>query len=95
MTAYVFPFICSAERPESGTKSAQSQGMTLKDWFAGQIIAAMLGSDPSNSTQRDSNGQLCKMDHSKLANMAKSAYQVVEAMMQARAPNEFQLGPRP
>jgi hypothetical protein len=35
------------------------------------------------------------MDHSKLANMAKSAYQVAEAMMQARAPNEFQLGPRP
>ena len=85
MTAYAFPFVYSAEHPESGTTNSQSQGMTLKDWFAGQIIAAILGSDPSNSTQRDGNGQLCKMDQSKLANMAKSAYQVAEAMMQVRA----------
>ena len=85
MTVYAFPFVCSAERPESGTKNMQYQGMTLEDWFAGQVIAAMLGSDPSNSSQRDCNGQLCKMDQSKLANMAKGAYQVAAAMMQVRA----------
>jgi hypothetical protein len=85
MTAYALPPVCTAERPENGTKNSQIPGMTIKDWFAGQIIAAMMGSDPSNSTQRDSNGQLCKMDQSKLANMARSAYQVAEAMMQARA----------
>ena len=85
MTASAFPAVYGAERPENGTTNTQIQGMTLKDWFAGQIIAAMLGSDPSNSSQRDSNGQLCKLDQSKLANMAKSAYQVAEAMMQVRA----------
>ena len=59
--------------------------MTLKDWFAGQIIAAMLGSDPANSSQRDCNGQLCQMDPTKLANMAKNAYQAAEVLMQIRA----------
>jgi hypothetical protein len=85
MTALAMPPVCSAERPENGQKNSQLPAMTLKDWFAGQIVAAMMGSDPSNSNQRDSNGQLCKMDQSKLTNMARSAYQVAEAMMQARA----------
>jgi hypothetical protein len=85
MIAYAFPFVQGAERSEGGAKPAHSQGMTLKDWFAGQIIAALLGSDPANSSQRDKNGQLCPMDPSKLANMAKSAYQAAEALMQARA----------
>jgi hypothetical protein len=85
MTVYAFPFVYDAERLESGTKNTQNQGMTLKDWFAGRTIAAMLGSDPSSSSQRDSNGQLCSIDQYKLANMAKSAYQVAEAMMQARS----------
>ena len=88
MIAYAFPFVHGAERLESGTKDTHNQGMTLKDWFAGQIIAAMLGSDPSNSSQRDQNGQLCKMDQSKLANMAKSAYQAAEALMQVRAADQ-------
>jgi hypothetical protein len=59
--------------------------MTLNDWFAGQIMAAMLGSDPSNSSHRDSNGQLCGMDQTKLVNMAKTAYQVANALMQVRS----------
>ena len=85
MVSYAFPFVQGLESSEGGTNGTQSQGMTLKDWFAGQIIAAMLGSDPSNSSLRDKNGQLCQMEHSKLANMAKSAYQAAEALMQARA----------
>ncbi len=85
MTVYAFPFIYNAERSETGTKNIHSQGMTLKDWFAGQIISAMLGSDSSNSSQRDGNGQLCKMDQAKLANLAKSAYQAAEALMLVRA----------
>jgi len=85
MVAYAFPFAHDAERSESKTKDTHCQGMTLKDWFAGQIIAAILGSDPSNASLRDKNGQLCQMDQSKLANMAKSAYQAAEAMMQVRA----------
>jgi len=85
MTAYAFPIVCGAERAESGTKKPDNRGMTLKDWFAGQVIAAMLGSDPANSNQRDSNGQLCQMDQTKVANLAKSAYQIAEAMMQVRA----------
>jgi hypothetical protein len=88
MLAYAFPFVHGAESPEGGAKNTHNPGMTLKDWFAGQIIAAMLGSDPSNSSQRDRNGQLCKMDDSKLANMAQSAYQAAEALMQVRAANQ-------
>jgi hypothetical protein len=85
MAPYAIPPVYGTEHPENGTKNSQFQGMTLKDWFAGQVIAAMVGSDPSNASQRDSNGQLCKMEQSKLANMARSAYQVAEAMMQVRA----------
>jgi hypothetical protein len=63
--------------------------MTLKDWFAGQIVAAMLGSDPAYSSQRDANGQLCTMDPSKLTNIAKSAYMAAEALMQVRAAEKY------
>ena len=56
----------------------------------GQIVAAMLGCDPSNSSQRDSNGQLCKMDQSWVANLAKSAYQIAGAMMEVRAAEKNQ-----
>jgi hypothetical protein len=60
-------------------------GMTLQDWFAGQVIAAMLGSDSSFASQRDDNGRLCAIEPTRLANIAKNAYQTAEAMMQARA----------
>jgi uncharacterized protein (DUF2147 family) len=85
MSVYAFPCAHGAERLAGATKKAESPGMTLNDWFAGQVIAALLGSDPSNSTQRDKNGQLCPMDEFKLANMAKTAYQAANAMMQIRA----------
>jgi hypothetical protein len=85
MIDYAFPIVHGSERSADGTKTSPSPGMTLEDWFAGQIMSAMLGSDPANSSQRDSNGQLCKMDQSKLTNMAKSAYQAAEALMQVRA----------
>jgi hypothetical protein len=85
MTTYAFPCVPGLERTAAEIKSGPGQGMTLKDWFAGQIIAAMLGSDPANSSQRDKNGQLCKMDQAKLENIAKSAYQAAEALMQVRA----------
>jgi len=60
-------------------------GMTLQDWFAGQIIAAMIGSDPAYSSTRDNDGRLCGIEPARLANMTKNAYQTAEAMMQARA----------
>jgi hypothetical protein len=85
MIAYAFPSNHTSDRSVGGTNLLPSQGMTLKDWFAGQIIAAMLGSDSSNSSQRDKNGQLCKMDQSRLANMAKGAYQAAGALMDVRA----------
>jgi hypothetical protein len=59
--------------------------MTLQDWFAGQIIAAMIGSDPAYSSMRDNDGRLCGIEPARLANMSKNAYQTAEAMMQARA----------
>jgi len=60
-------------------------GMTLQDWFAGQIIAAMIGSDPAYSSTRDKDGRLCGIEPARLANMSKNAYQTAEAMMKARA----------
>jgi hypothetical protein len=60
-------------------------GMTIHDWFAGQIIAAMIGSDPAYSSTRDKDGRLCGIEPARLANMSKNAYQIAEAMMQARA----------
>ncbi len=59
-------------------------GMTLEDWFAGQIIAAMIGSDPAYSNNRDPNGRLCGIEPAKIENLTKNAYQVAAAMMQAR-----------
>jgi hypothetical protein len=88
MIAYAFPFASKVERSAGETNVAHSQGMTLKDWFAGQIIAALLGSDPSNSSLRDKNGQLCQMEPIKLENMAKTAYHAAEVMMQVRATDQ-------
>lgn len=59
--------------------------MTLRDWIAGQVIAAMISSDPGFSGMRDKNGQHCELDKSKLHNMAKNSYQAADAMLQARA----------
>lgn len=59
-------------------------GMTLQDWFAGQILASMIGSDPMNANNRDENGRLCGMEPTRLANMAKAAYQAAEALAQCR-----------
>ena len=76
-----------ARRPNANSSSLCAADKVDDDWFAGQIIAAMLGSDP-NSTQRDNNSQLCSMDEPKLANMAKTAYQAANAMMQVRAADQ-------
>jgi hypothetical protein len=59
-------------------------GMTLQDWFSGQVIAAMVGSDSTFASQRDQNGRLCGIEVTRLANIAKNAYQIAAAMMAAR-----------
>jgi hypothetical protein len=59
--------------------------MTLQDWFAGQVIAAMIGSDPAYSSTRDNDGRLCGIEPARLQNMATNAYQAAEAMMKVRA----------
>ena len=84
MTAFAIPMVGDVERINGAAKNTQVPGMLLGDWFAGQIFAAMLGSDPSNSSQRDDNGQPCRMDRTKLTNMAKSAYQAADALIQVR-----------
>jgi hypothetical protein len=58
--------------------------LTLRDWFAGQVFAAMIGSDSALSAQRDDNGRPCGINPSRLSNMAKTAYQTADALMQAR-----------
>lgn len=60
-------------------------GMTLRDWIAGQVIAAMISSDASFSGMRDKNGQHCELDKPKLNQMAKNSYQTADAMLQVRA----------
>jgi hypothetical protein len=67
--------------------------LTLRDWFAGQVIAAMIGSDAALSAQRDENGRHCGFNASRLANMATNAYQAAEALIQARA--QFASNERP
>lgn len=84
MTNYAFPTVNEESRSKHSFDSENHYGMTLKDWFAGQIMAAMLSSDASSATQRDQNGQLCGFDKTRLAHLAKNAYQVAEAMLQAR-----------
>ena len=84
MSMYAFPAVQGVKHP-GDQAIADGNGMTLKDWFAGQVIAAMVGSDSSLSSQRDDNGQPSALNKTRLANMAKNAYQTAEALMQARA----------
>jgi hypothetical protein len=58
--------------------------MTLQDWFAGQVIAAMIGGDSSLVSRRDDNGRLCGIEPARLAANAGNAYQIATAMMAAR-----------
>lgn len=85
MTIFAYPSVQDAGRLDHKVGATQNPGMTLKDWFAGQVIAAMIASDSSFSGMRDKNGQHCELDKAKLNNMAKNSYQAAEAMMQARA----------
>lgn len=84
MTVYAYPSLPEAARLDHKAGATQNPGMSLKDWFAGQVIAAMIASDPAFSGVRDKNGQHCEIDKAKLNNMAKNSYQAAEAMMQAR-----------
>lgn len=70
-------------------------GMTMQDWLAGQIIASLLGSDPTNANQRDVNGRLCGIEPLRMANMAKIAYQAADAMMVARGQQQAAVQPAP
>jgi hypothetical protein len=74
--------ISRAVARESGTMIPE---MTLQDWFAGQVMAAMIGSDPAYASTRDNDGRLCGIEPARLVNMSKNAYQAAAAMMQARA----------
>ncbi|MCE9608306.1 MAG: hypothetical protein K8U03_25755 [Planctomycetia bacterium] len=85
MTIYAYPSLQDVGRLEHKAGGTSSPGMTLKDWFAGQVIAAMVASDSSFAGMRDKNGQHCEIDKAKLNNMAKNSYQAAEAMMHARA----------
>jgi hypothetical protein len=84
MTTFAFPSVYE-DNHSIAIDGDNSQGMTLKDWFAGQIIAAMLSSDASSAIQRDQNGQLCEFDKTRLANLARNAYQAAGALMKTRA----------
>jgi len=52
-------------------------GMTLRDWFAGQIIAAMLSVPGSTVSLDDSPGLIG-------AQQARTAYALADAMLKAR-----------
>lgn len=84
MTIYAYPSLPDAARPDHKLGAPANPGMTLRDWFAGQVIAAMISSDSSFSGMRDKNGQHCELDRAKLNNMAKNSYQAADAMLAAR-----------
>lgn len=79
--------------PQAGGGDA-IPGMTLRDWIAGQVIAAMISSDAGFSGMRDKNGQHCELDKSKLQQMAKNSYQAADAMLHARTPETKTPEPR-
>lgn len=84
MTIYAYPSLQDTARLDHKHGAAANPGMTLRDWFAGQVIAAMIASDSSFSGMRDKNGQHCELDRAKLNNMAKNSYQAADAMLLAR-----------
>lgn len=75
MTEYAYPL------HETETSHAQN-GMTLRDWFAGQALAALISKSPFF----DSTGELGKsIDLVEFwADMANSAYVYADAMLEAR-----------
>ena len=80
-----FRFAC-ADHSEARHRSVAQPGMTLQDWIARQVIAAVLGSDPSNLVAEIGTANFVRwMSVQAGADMAKTAYQAAEVLMQVRA----------
>ena len=58
--------------PNGMVLSAGSDGMSLRDWFAGQALVGMMASDGNDGT------------YWKPANAAANAYEIADAMLAAR-----------
>lgn len=57
--------------------NVRSEGMTLRDWFAGQALAGMLAHGPHQDLAVLSSADLC-------AHIAGGAYDLAAAMLEAR-----------
>lgn len=65
--AYVYP---GKRTAQNGMVLGHGQGMTLRDWFAGQALAGVLGN--------------ANIKESPDASIAKAVYRMADAMLEAR-----------
>lgn len=63
---------------EGGEAHAVSRGMSLRDWFAGQSVAAITESAQRHARSFDSGDEMA-------SSIARTAYGVADAMLAARA----------
>lgn len=65
------------EESQTGLDHAQFPGMTLRDWFAGQVLSGMFASQWFTDHAAGDAGSLA-------ANLAHNAYNFADAMLAAR-----------
>ena len=68
-----------ASTSNHGFPYAEQDGMSLRDWFAGQVIVGMAAADPEGPSMRP-------QDAAQI--MAQGAYQLADAMLEARNSEE-------
>lgn len=66
-----FPAQPIYQHPHGATGMSSQEGMTLRDWFAGQALGGMLGGTPGSHLQEEA--------------CAKAAYSYADAMLAERS----------
>lgn len=67
------------------TDFGSRKGMTLRDWFAGQALAAMIMKSPFFDTQGENGSKISSEDIKQFKlDMAASAYAYADAMLAER-----------
>lgn len=81
---YVYP---GARFSQNGMALGHGQGMTLRDWFAGQALAAMIAKAPFFDRDGEYGSEDVDMLQFKI-DMSESAYLYADAMIAAREVTE-------
>lgn len=74
MTEYAFPMAVKIDDERTGYQA----GMTLRDWFAGQIVVKLL--PPMETLADESDEQIRRA----IKSVAGAAYSIADAMLEAR-----------